>query len=65
MAEEVEGVCGLRGKHDPERLAYWHGSDEGEVTLGARRVWVRRPRMRAKDGSGGGGAHELRVFCWP
>lgn len=52
MALEVEEVCGPKGKHDPERLAYRHGSDEGEVTLGARRVAVERPRMRAKDGSG-------------
>jgi putative transposase len=41
MAEEVEEVCGPRGKHDPEPVAYRHGSDEGEVTLGARRVSVR------------------------
>ncbi|MBV9802655.1 MAG: IS256 family transposase [Solirubrobacterales bacterium] len=51
MAEEVEEVCGPRGKHDPDRVAYRHGSDEGEVTLGGRRVPVTRPRMRTKDGS--------------
>jgi putative transposase len=50
MAEEVEEVCGPRGKHDPDRVAYRHGSDEGEVTLGGRRVQVERPRMRTKDG---------------
>jgi putative transposase len=52
MAEEVQEVCGPRGKHDPERVAYRHGSDDGEVTLGSRRVGVQRPRMRAKDGGG-------------
>lgn len=52
MVEEVQEVCGPRGKHDPERVAYRHGGDEGEITLGSRRVGVRRPRMRAKDGSG-------------
>ena len=52
MAEEVEEVCGPKGKHDPERVAYRHGGDEGEVTLGSRRVGVRRPRMRAKDEGG-------------
>lgn len=52
MAEEVHEVCGPRGKHDPERVAYRHGSDDGEVTLGSRRVGVQRPRMRAKDGGG-------------
>jgi len=50
MAEEVEDVCGPRGKHDPDRVAYRHGSDDGEVTLGGRRVQVERPRMRTKDG---------------
>ncbi len=52
MAEEVEEVCGPKGKQDPERVAYRHGGDDGEVTLGSRRVGVRRPRMRAKDESG-------------
>jgi putative transposase len=52
MAEEVEEVCGPRGKHDPGRVAYRHGGDDGEVTLGSRRVGVRRPRMRAKDEGG-------------
>lgn len=52
MVEEVGEVCGLKGKRDSERVAYRRGSDEGEVTLGARCVPVRRPGMRAKDGSG-------------
>lgn len=52
MDEEVQEVCGPRGKHDPERSVYRHGSDEGEVTLGSRRVAVKRPRMRAKDEGG-------------
>ena len=50
MCEEVEEVCGPKGKHDPDRVAYRHGSDDGEVTLGGRRVQVTRPRMRSKDG---------------
>jgi putative transposase len=50
MAEEVEDVCRPKGKHDPDRTAYRHGSDDGEVTLGGRRVAVTRPRMRTKDG---------------
>ena len=43
------GVCGPRGKWDPDRVAYRHGTDDGEVTLGGRRVAVERPRMRTKD----------------
>jgi len=50
MAEEVEEVCGPKGRHDPDRVAYRHGSDDGEVTLGGRRVAVARPRMRTRDG---------------
>ena len=49
MAEEVEEVCGPKGKHDPDRAAYRHGNDDGAVTLGGRRVPVSRPRMRTKD----------------
>jgi putative transposase len=52
MASEVQEVCGPKGKHDQERVAYRHGGDDGEVTLGSRRVGMRRPRMRAKDDSG-------------
>jgi putative transposase len=52
MAEEVEDVCGPKGRHDPDRTAYRHGTDDGEVTLGGRRVPVERPRMRTKDGEG-------------
>jgi putative transposase len=50
MVEEVEEACGPKGKHDADRVAYRHGSDDGEVTLGGRRVPVQRPRMRTKDG---------------
>lgn len=50
MAEEVEEVCGPKGRHDPDRAVYRHGLDGGEVTLGGRRVPVERPRMRAKQG---------------
>jgi hypothetical protein len=50
MACEVEEVCGPKGRHDTERVAYRHGSDDGEVTLGSRRVALERPRMRTKDG---------------
>jgi len=52
MAEEVQELCGPRGRHDPDRTAFRHGTDEGTVTLGGRRVKVTKPRVRAKDGSG-------------
>lgn len=51
MTEEVEQVWGPRGKWDPDRVAYRHGTDDGEVTLGGRPLAVERPRMRTKDGT--------------
>src|SRR3954471_12357873 len=52
MNADVEAACGPRGQHDPNRTATRHGSEDGSVTLGGRRVPVTRPRMRATDGSG-------------
>lgn len=52
MAADVTAVCGPRGRHDPGRVATRHGTEAGSVTLGGRRVPVRRPRVRAVDGSG-------------
>jgi len=52
MEESVRALCGPKGKHDRERAAVRHGTEEGSVTLGGRRVGVRRPRVRASDGSG-------------
>ena len=50
MEEEVDEVVGPKGKHDPDRTAVRHGHEGGEVTLGGRRVAVRRPRARSADG---------------
>jgi putative transposase len=50
MGEEVDEVVGPKGKHDPDRIAVRHGHEDGEVTLGGRRVAVRRPRVRSADG---------------
>ncbi len=52
MEADVTAACGPRGKHDPDRTATRHGTEAGSVTLGGRRVPVRRPRVRAVDGSG-------------
>ena len=50
MEEEVDEVVGPKGKHDPDRVAVRHGHEDGEVTLGGRRVPVERPRVRSADG---------------
>jgi len=49
MQESVTGLCGPKGVHDPARSAVRHGSENGSVTLGGRRVPVRRPRVRSAD----------------
>ena len=46
MDAEVAEIAGPRGRHDPERTANRHGTESGTVTLGGRRVPVRRPRVR-------------------
>jgi putative transposase len=50
MDEEVDDVVGPKGKHNPDRTAVRHGHEEGEVTLGGRRVEIKRPRVRTADG---------------
>jgi len=50
MRAEVEEVVGPKGKHNRDRVARRHGHEDGSLTLGGRRVQVRRPRMRTADG---------------
>jgi putative transposase len=49
MELEVVEVVGSKGKHNPDRSAKRHGHEDGSMTLGGRRVAVRRPRMRTAD----------------
>jgi len=50
MEEEVDDVVGPKGNWNPDRSAVRHGHEDGEVTLGGRRVEVKRPRVRTVDG---------------
>jgi putative transposase len=50
LAEDVDRLVGPKGRHNPARAAIRHGSEPGQVTLGGRRVRVRRPRVRTADG---------------
>jgi putative transposase len=54
MDVEVTELAGPKGKHDPARVAMRHGGEQGTVTLGGRRLGVRRPRVRTT-----GDAHEV------
>ena len=56
LEESVVALCGPKGRHDPDRTALRHGQGDGSVTLGGRRVPVRRPRVRSADKT-----HELPV----
>jgi putative transposase len=56
MELEVTEVVGPKGKHDRDRTARRHGHEDGSMTLGGRRVPVRRPRIRTADDE-----HELPV----
>jgi transposase-like protein len=49
MELEVAEVVGPKGKHNPDRVAVRHGHQDGSMTLGGRRVAVRRPRVRTAD----------------
>jgi putative transposase len=51
LVEDVDRMVGAKGRHNPDRTAVRHGTEPGQVTLGGRRVRVRRPRVRTADGS--------------
>ena len=57
MDVEVVELAGPKGKHDPARVAMRHGSEQGTVTLGGRRLGVRRPRVRSTGPDG----HEVQL----
>jgi transposase-like protein len=50
LEEEVDELVGPKGKWNRDRTAVRHGHEDGEVTLGGRRVAVERPRARTADG---------------
>jgi putative transposase len=52
MELEVDEVVGPKSKRNPDRAAVRHGHEDGSMTLGGRRVKVRRPRMRSADEEG-------------
>jgi len=50
MEQDREDLCGARWKRDPERRAGRAGTTQSEVTLGGRRIAIRRPRARSQEG---------------
>ncbi|MGO9249142.1 MAG: IS256 family transposase [Solirubrobacteraceae bacterium] len=49
MEAELDDVVGPKHANNAQRTAVRHGHEDGEVTLGGRRVAVRRPRARSAD----------------
>ena len=62
MDESVTALAGPKGRHDPNRRAVRHGDEAGSVTLGGRRVSVRRPRVRTVDRSAEVGVPAYELF---
>ncbi len=50
MESDRVAACGPKGRHDVERSAVRGGSTSSAVTLGGRRIDIRRPRARTADG---------------
>ena len=50
MEQDREELCGPPWKRDPDRTAGRAGTTQSEVTLGGRRIPIRRPRVRSKEG---------------
>jgi transposase-like protein len=51
MEQDREGLCGPKGQHDPERRASRAGSTVSDITLGGRRIAIRRLRARSREGA--------------
>jgi putative transposase len=58
LEEEITALCGPRGRHDAERVAYRHGQVASSLPLGGRKVRLERPRVRSTEG------HELPLQTW-
>jgi putative transposase len=52
MADETAGLCGAWNVRDPQRCHVRGGTTGTSVVMGGQRLPIRRPRVRATDGSG-------------
>ena len=51
-------LCGSRHQPQADRQAYRHGTTEGRLVFGGRKVRLSRPRVRSVDG------HEVELATW-
>ena len=60
MEQERTSLCGAKGVPNPERGAVRGGHTKSRVTLGGRRIEIRRPRVRSVQGA----EVSLPSFTW-
>ncbi len=58
LERERAALCGLRYRHDRGRSAFRGGHVRSSLVLGGRRVAIRRPRVRGRNG------RELKLPSW-
>lgn len=58
LESERTELAGPRYRHDPERQATRGGTTPGKLTLGGRKITVRRPRVVDGDG------HDVELATW-
>ena len=63
MADEAAGLCGGWNARDPERTHVRGGTTASSVVMGGQRLPIRRPRVRAADGSGEVPLESFGVFA--
>ena len=63
MADEATQLCGGWNARDPERTHVRGGTTETSVVMGGQRLPIRRPRVRATDGTGEVSLASFGVFA--
>ena len=51
LEADVTELVGAKGKHNSQRAAYRHGTENTKVVLGGEKRSIRKPRVRSKDGT--------------
>ena len=52
LEKEVEAYAGVKGKHEPDRKAYRHGTEKTKVVMGGQKMAAQRPRVRSLETNG-------------
>lgn len=50
LEAEVDSLAGRKGRHDPDRAVYRWGSQGGYAVLAGKKIPLRRPRVRDREG---------------